>query len=200
MTSALNKLFATASTLPKFTPALGHRYFPPTIKTSAGSSDSQSVQQSTRDGTPSVAGVSQPEVPKTTAASLTQRSSQPEDVQTLYESFNQFTRFRGEYMDENPLVGEPGAFVFSSSKQHLQSQQQQAATKAQAARLQSQMQEAGPPQTSPPATPQPLNDTLSGKKGGKGIERGTGAPKPKRRKSKAPTSPPSPLSTAPSPA
>jgi len=202
MTSALNQLFATASTLPKFTPALGHRYFAPTIKAATSATDSQSTQQSAREATPSVAGVSQSDIPKTTAATLSQASTQPEDVQTLYESFNQFVRFRNEYMDENPLVGEPGAFTFSASKQHLQSQQQQAVAKAQAAKLLSQAQETVPQHASPPATPQPQNELLTGKKVGKSVEKGNGAPKPKRRKSKAPTAPSSPtglLSTAPSP-
>jgi len=199
MTLALNQLFTTASGLPKFAPALGYRYFAPTVKVTPNTSDSQSIQQPTREATPSIVSASQPEAHKPTAPTLAQAQSQPEDVQTLFESFGQFVKYRDEYMDENPLVGEPGAFVFSSSKQHLQAQQQQAAAKVQASKLQIKLQEAATPQPSVPATPRPQNEVLPGKKSGKGSERIGGPPKPKRKKSKALTSPSSPSSTVASP-
>lgn len=193
MTSALNQLFATASTLPKFTPALGNRYFAPTVKAPSFATESQSTQQSARDATPSVTGTTQAEKAKGMTTGITQASAQPEDVQTLFESFGQFLRYRNEYMDENPLVGEPGAFVFSSSKQHLQTQQQQAAAKLLALKPQNQVQETATPQTSAPATPQPQSDALPPRKASKGND---GPSKPRRRKSKAPRSPSSALSTA----
>ena len=41
-----------------------------------------------------------------TAASL-------QDTRTLVESFNLLNRYGDEYMDEAPLVGEPGSFILS---------------------------------------------------------------------------------------
>lgn len=40
-------------------------------------------------------------------------SSNYKDTRSLAESFNLFTRYGEEYMDENPLVGEPGSFILS---------------------------------------------------------------------------------------
>lgn len=38
-----------------------------------------------------------------------------QDTRTLAESFNLFVRYENEYMDESPLVGEPGSFIMSKS-------------------------------------------------------------------------------------
>lgn len=40
-------------------------------------------------------------------------SSNHQDLRSLAEAMNLFTRFGDEYMDENSLVGEPGAFIMS---------------------------------------------------------------------------------------
>ena len=37
-------------------------------------------------------------------------------MRTLAESYNLALRYNGEYMDDNPLVGEPGAFILSKSR------------------------------------------------------------------------------------
>jgi mediator of RNA polymerase II transcription subunit 6 len=46
-----------------------------------------------------------------------------QDERALLESLNLSTRFGDEYVDENPLIGEPGSFVFSSTQTHLRAQQ-----------------------------------------------------------------------------
>ncbi len=193
----MSKFLDVAWSLPQFTPALGHRYFPPPARTSETPSTSQVSQQS-REATPvpgsqSQSGAARPSSVTSSAAS----SSTVADTQALYESFNQFVRYGSEYMDENPLVGEPGSFVFSSSKHHLQSQQQ-AAQKAKAGKVQivaQQLQDATP-QPSRPSTPQSKVDTAPlGKKNNKeGTKAVSGAPlKPKRRKSRVATSPSTPV-------
>ena len=35
----------------------------------------------------------------------------------LAESFNLATKYHGEYMDENPLIGEPGSFILQKSRE-----------------------------------------------------------------------------------
>ena len=39
--------------------------------------------------------------------------SNVQDTRTLAESFNLLSRYGEEFMDENPLVGEPGSFILS---------------------------------------------------------------------------------------
>lgn len=133
--------------------------------------------------------------PVMAGTTTTSTQSSVASTQALYESFAQFMRYGNEYMDENPLVGEPGKFVFSSSKQHLQTQQEQAARKAEQAaalKLQTDLKRAVTPQEpSRPATPQLVSakpPKAERKQGAAG-----GPPKPKRRKSRAPTTPGSPL-------
>lgn len=41
------------------------------------------------------------------------KSSNYQNIRSLADSFNLFTRFGDEFMDENPLVGEPGSFIMS---------------------------------------------------------------------------------------
>jgi mediator of RNA polymerase II transcription subunit 6 len=38
-----------------------------------------------------------------------------QDTRTLAESLNLFLRYGDEYMDESPLVGEPGSFIMSKA-------------------------------------------------------------------------------------
>lgn len=38
-----------------------------------------------------------------------------QDTRTLAESLHLFLRYEDEYMDENPLVGEPGSFIMSKA-------------------------------------------------------------------------------------
>lgn len=118
------------------------------------------------------------------------------DTDALYESFRLFSKYEKEYMDENPLIGEPGSFVFTSSKQHLQTQQDQAAKKAAQLAVpkpQLALKVAPTPEPTQPPSPAIKTESLGSKKN-KGGDRG-GQPKAKRRKSKATqSSPASPIS------
>lgn len=106
----------TASTLPSFTPSYGHTYMPP--MTRAAELGSQVPQQS-KENTP------MPDVPLRSTAdtqastktglgiSNTSTNTSFQDTQSLGEAFNLFTQYGDEFMDENPLVGEPGSFIMS---------------------------------------------------------------------------------------
>lgn len=127
------------------------------------------------------------------APSTTQTSS-VSDARTLFESFNLAMRYGNEYMDENPLLGEPGSFVFSSTNERLKAQQQRAAQQA-GSKLQNELK------SSTPSTPQPTvhgkpdvkvgGEHKRSKSGDKTptVTSGAIVPKPKRRKSKAVVTP-----------
>lgn len=53
------------------------------------------------------------------------------DYSTLIDAYQQFNNYGNEYIDENPLMGEPGSFVFSSSREHVQARREAEAKRAQ---------------------------------------------------------------------
>ncbi|KAJ5669227.1 hypothetical protein N7462_010297 [Penicillium macrosclerotiorum] len=112
--TSLSRLMKTASTLPKFTPAYGHTYMPPTARsTEAGPQASQQSKENTPmpDAGPSSSAESQ--APNKTALGISTGGSSYQDTRSLAEAFNLFTRYGDEFMDENSLVGEPGSFILS---------------------------------------------------------------------------------------
>ncbi|KAL2828284.1 MED6 mediator subfamily complex component-domain-containing protein [Aspergillus cavernicola] len=166
--TSLTGLLKTASTLPSFTPSHGHTYLPPTTKSSdAGQSGAQT--QTSKENTP---------VPDADATNKAQSfmgaqvgaSSTVQDLKTLAESFNLLSRYGDEYMDESPLMGEPGSFILSrvgDADRGAVSKQQQPSTTTVLGRV---------------GTPQAKVDTP-----GKASEKGGGAadePKLRRKKSK----------------
>ncbi|RKF63271.1 Mediator of RNA polymerase II transcription subunit 6 [Erysiphe neolycopersici] len=113
--SSLNNFFSLASSLQNFSPALGHTYLLPALKSSVSS---------TQPGIPHVGKEDIPlsDVPETkiTKTLNTTRNSQ-NDTDTILatrlfeESINIYLKYGDEYMDENPVTGEPGAFHLSST-------------------------------------------------------------------------------------
>lgn len=132
MTDNLNKLSQAAATLPLFQPALGHHYLP--VSSGKPGTSADRTRQGSRTATPGAASMSRTSTspPPHHLVSFGKTASGPNfaDMQTLVESFTMFQKYRDEYMDENPLVGEPGSFTFSHSKTQLQSQQKAAQTQA----------------------------------------------------------------------
>ena len=115
--ASLNKYFSKASTLPLFTPSVGHTWFPPTAKPLAAAINSQPGQASKEatpmPGTPtaSVNGDKAPLAPKATSG------SEYQDLQTLAESYHLSLKYGNEYIDENPLIGEPGSFRINKTRE-----------------------------------------------------------------------------------
>ncbi|KAI9831961.1 MAG: hypothetical protein M1826_002689 [Phylliscum demangeonii] len=116
--TSLTNYLATASALPLFSPSLGNTYMRPIPKALTAASNSHSVQAS-KESTP---------LPEPAGASATKSSSAGNammqtslsgeslhEVRSLAESFSLTLRYMDEYMDENPLLGEPGSFIFSST-------------------------------------------------------------------------------------
>jgi mediator of RNA polymerase II transcription subunit 6 len=112
----VTKLVSTASALPIFTPSLGHTYLPAAPK-SLSSATSTQVNQMSNESTPA------PSTQETSASSKTPLSSkitsEADDLglQTLAESYSLSLRYNNEYMDENPLVGEPGSFIMTKTRE-----------------------------------------------------------------------------------
>ena len=101
------------STLPIFTPALGHHYLRQSLTAGEPSSRSGSTLPS-RTGSPTP-GQEDIAMPSTQESSETAKGSTNQtaaDKRTLYNSLQTFMKYGNEYMDEVELVGEPGNFSF----------------------------------------------------------------------------------------
>lgn len=87
---------------------------PPVART-ADSGQQASQQSKENTPMPDAGPASSAETQSTSKAGLgiSNTSSNYQDTRSLAESFNLFTRYGDEFMDENPLVGEPGSFILS---------------------------------------------------------------------------------------
>lgn len=174
----LTKFLNTASTLPKFSPSLGYTYMPPAHNTPTSAPSTQLTQQS-KEGTPVPDTQSQAKTSKAPSTSKALSAGDRQAARLMAESFALSIRYGNEYMDENPLVGEPGSFILSKSHEQAQTQPQ-----------------AQPPNRTPkasaPPTPRPKITVppTTARKASKGGEKspttpGTKDKSAKRRKSKA---------------
>ncbi|KAJ5092301.1 hypothetical protein NUU61_007171 [Penicillium alfredii] len=110
--TSLSRLMKTASTLPTFTPAYGHTYMPPMAR--AADSSQQASQQSKENTPMPDAPAPATETPAGKAGlDVSTTSSSYQDTRSLAEAFSLFTHYGDEFMDDNPLVGEPGSFILS---------------------------------------------------------------------------------------
>lgn len=105
-----------------------------------------------------------------------------ESLQVLAESYGFALRYGKEYMDENPLVGEPGAFILSKSREPVAATVPQVLPKA---------APKAPTVSKRPLAPEikTANLNTSARKGSKGADKSPISPATKdkkaRRKSKA---------------
>lgn len=113
------------------------------------------------------------------AKSLLKQASDSENrsLQLLAESYTLALRYGNEYMDENPIVGEPGSFILSKSREP--------------GAVNSQLQNKAPMSSKRPVAPEIKTSDVSSltKKISKGAEKSPVSPgakdKKARRKSKA---------------
>lgn len=117
-----------------WTPATGYSYFPPSYETV------KAAISASRVGSPTLAPVDQ-DIPGSQSQSTgAAAAAQATDVTAsatdfsdalFLHSLNLTNAYGDEYMDENPLKGEPGAFVFEGTKTAVharnKAQEQQAA-------------------------------------------------------------------------
>lgn len=77
-------------------------------------------------------------------------------MHALTQSFRLFNQYKDEFMDTNPIIGEPGSFHFSATQRHVQqtqTKQAEAAAAAAAAKLSNSFATDGTKTDSKPGTP-----------------------------------------------
>lgn len=168
ISTTLSKFVSQAATLSQFSPALGHTYPPPV----AIAKPKIGEMVSTREGTPMPDSQQSSKKPDASTQTDEQLSNQ-----MLADTINISLKYGDEYMDENLVTGQPGAFHLSKSGKKDQEKGKLAA----------------PVIAKPAATPKPAPLAVKTdvpppliRKGSK-VEKSPktpGAPKPKRRKSK----------------
>jgi mediator of RNA polymerase II transcription subunit 6 len=181
----MQKMFNTAASMQHFHPAQGHRYIleAPTTSTK----DTQSARGS-RLNTPAPEELHIP-TPKSSQPSVGKPTDDlnAREQSSLLRSLNMSIRYGGEFVDTNPLLGEPGQLVFTATESHLQAQAA-AKAKATADKLAKEAASNAPSSIPSPTTDSKKPEVRKGSKAEKTIIGGT-KPKIGRRKSRAPGSP-----------
>jgi mediator of RNA polymerase II transcription subunit 6 len=163
MEHLLNDFYKEAADMQYFTPATGYSYLPPVQKPTTTSGALDSARQS-RAGTPLPESQSQSQARSSAKSAVSEQQqgtadlTSLEDDAMLMQSFQATIKYGDEFMDENPLIGEPGNFQFRSTQSQVQSQQAKAASQASAQASQQQSQDKAPPNSKAPSavsTPQP---------------------------------------------
>ena len=109
--TTMTEVAQTLDKLPKFTPSKGHYYFD--TKPKPKESDLG------RLGTPSRAGSVVGSPPRSSSVLPLGEKPKPSEIsdeRTLIEAMGMTLKYRGEYMDNAPLVGEPGSFRINRAK------------------------------------------------------------------------------------
>lgn len=93
-------------------PASGHSYFPSTYEAP------KAAATASRIGSPTLAPADLEQSQESTAVQAADPAEATEDFSDalFMQSLMLTNRYGDEYMDENPLKGEPGAFVFTNTK------------------------------------------------------------------------------------
>lgn len=190
VTLQLKELFDTAYKMQRFSPAEGYSYIKPDSK-KAGTAEGST--QTSRVGSP-VSDTASQQLELAEKSEETNEASTGDDA-LLWESLQKTQMYMDEYMDANPLQGEPGSMFFTSTHDHVRSQNKRA-QEAAAAEASKQASQAASRTSSTGSTPQPPPIKTEGlpRKGSKAMSPLSATTKTKRRKSKAPTSPSAPKS------
>lgn len=184
--TSLNDLLATAAPLPLYSAAYGHTYLTPSQK--ASNPKQTGLSQQSREDTP------MPDVQSTSATQPMKSASnhdysEYEDTQMFLEALNLSSRYGKEYMDDAPLVGEPGNFRTSKARDTAAPPKETPATDRQPP---AQSKEKSPAPSPPPPIQTDVPQVV-GKKSAKGGDRSPTTPggreKPKRRKSRPAVTP-----------
>lgn len=135
---------ATASKFPIFTPALGHTYLPPAPKPLTSATNTQ-MSQTSKESTP-IPGTQDTLSSKAPPNPKSLSDDQLCNPQLLQDSLNTMLRYGHEYMDETPILGEPGSFIINKPREAQQPA--------------SQLKPKPNPIVSKPTTPQIITDVL----------------------------------------
>ena len=197
--TSLSKFFDTAVNLPTFSPTSGYSYLPhstskaalTSISGSASASPTRSREGSVVPGAETQSLRSGSLIPE----SQQKQSSSTQDSRLLARSFQTYLEFGDEYMDENPLIGEPGSFSFTHSaaavKKRRADEEAAVAAAAKAKEQQAASRVATPATKVEQKPPSPPAVMTAEAKGGK-ERRGSKMEKIKRKKSRASVVPTTP--------
>lgn len=139
VSTRMQQMAELSKNMSHWSPATGHTYLPPSYEPTKA--EAAASRTGSRAGSPILAPTD-PDVPasqaqpKDGAAAGDPAASATEFNDSLFLHSLHLTHAYGdEYMDENPLLGEPGAFVFTNSRSHIdarnKAQEQQASQASQ---------------------------------------------------------------------
>ena len=194
----LQEVFEISKSMSHYSPATGHTYLPPTYESAP------KAIASSRLGTPGPEAETSSQVGSSQPVVGTETSETEFSDAFFMSSFILTQRHGNEYMDENPLVGEPGAFVYGTTTRQVEArnkaQAEKAASQASLSNTQSTILTVLPKGTEsgvdtpkpavtpkPPPTPMPADISGPSRKGSvSGVQK---LSKKERRKSKGLASP-----------
>lgn len=148
MSTRLQQVAELSQNMTHWSPASGHSYFPSSYDAP------KAATTASRIGSPTLAPTELDQSQDAAAA----QPADPTDSTTDFsdalfmQSLNLTNRYGDEYMDENPLRGEPGAFVFTNTKNAVDERNKAQEQSAQAAAALSSSQLTAPKlDTQPPS-------------------------------------------------
>jgi mediator of RNA polymerase II transcription subunit 6 len=112
VSTRLQQVAELSQNMTHWSPATGHSYFPSSYEAP------KAAETASRIGSPTLAPteLDQPEGVATAQAADPAESTTEFSDALFMQSLMLTNRYGDEYMDENPLKGEPGAFVFTNTK------------------------------------------------------------------------------------
>jgi mediator of RNA polymerase II transcription subunit 6 len=111
ISTRLQQVSDLSQNMTHWSPATGHSYFPSSLDAP------KAAATTSRIGSPTLAPTDLEQADGATAQPTDPAESTTDFSDALFlESLRLTNRFGDEYMDENPLKGEPGAFVFTNTK------------------------------------------------------------------------------------
>lgn len=205
VSTRMQQMAELSKNMTHWSPATGHTYMPPSFEPTKAANTASRIGSPTLGPADASASASQPQSKDVASAIDTAASTTQFSDDLFMYSLNLTHAYGDEYMDENPLLGEPGAFVFANSKSHVD-----ARNKAQEQAIQaSQASQASQPTTKTETQPTSVAPSAAATPKGVTMPLTLGAPsrkgsvvglpkeeKRKRRKSKGLTSPTTPAGPA----
>lgn len=202
VSTRMQQMAELSKNMSHWSPATGHTYYPPSYEPSKAETTVSRVASPTLMPTDPDATASQPQTKDATTAIDSAASTTEFNDAFFLRSLRLTHQYGDEYVDENPLLGEPGAFVFTNSKSHVDARNkaQEQASQASQATQAAIKTETRPTSVAPSAAPTPKGiatpmalDGPSRKGSVAGLPK---EEKRKRRKSKGLASPTTPAAPA----
>lgn len=119
VSTRMQQMAELSKNMSHWSPATGHTYMPPSYEPTKATTSASRIGSPTLVPTDPDAPASQSQTKDATAAIDPGASTTQFSDDLFMHSLNLTHAYGDEYMDENPLLGEPGAFVFTNSKSHV---------------------------------------------------------------------------------